>query len=461
MNAEGHIALGRSALEAHDYETARRHFVQAGEADASSSTAHFYLGVVEAERGRDREALVHYLRCLELGGRSANLFNNIGAVQSRLGRIEDAERSYCRALEAQHDHPQACAALGRLLQERGDFDGALALYERALHDQASGYLAAFHKSQILLARGELRAGFKWFGSRPNRLFSTQRQRRNFFRGTFPGRLHGVTVLVLSEASGIGDDLFFARFLPELKARGASVVLACGARLRSLLEPLACIDAFVTLEAEDPASDYCVFAGDLPYALRVWEWPALPPPAPLAPPPALQRQAVELLERHGCRPFIGVTWRAGTDARPAPAGVWEPMSKRMPVEPLANALAGLGGTVFVLQRQVEPADLAAVRERIGAAVVDLSDQIADLGLTLALLALLEHYFCVPNTHLHLRVSAGRGAHIFEPFPPDWRLELHGEASRWYPGCRVYRQAQNGSWEGAFAKLYEALGASTAR
>jgi tetratricopeptide (TPR) repeat protein len=420
MTADDCIARGRAALEHGKREEARGLFERAAELEPASSGAQFHLGVVSAESGRDAEALAHYERCLALGGGGAGLHHNIGAAQARLGRTEDAEASYRRALREQRDHPEACAALGRLLQERGEFDAALELYERAARDGRRGYQAAFHKSQILLARGDLRQGFKWYASRPNRLFSAERRRLKLFRGSLPRELGGATVLVLSERTGIGEDLFFARFFPLLKGRGARLVFRCGARARRLLEGAACVDEFVERVAERASPAYALFAGDLPYALEIWEQEHLP---------------------------------AGGDE-----GEWIPLFKRVPPDALGRRVRALGGTLVALQRRVDEAELAQLGNAAGARAVDLSARTAELDATLAIAAALDHYICVPNTHLHLRLAARRTAAILEPFPPDWRLELDGPGSRWYPGCRVYRQDNSGSWDAALAQLAEDLPAA---
>jgi tetratricopeptide (TPR) repeat protein len=455
MGAERCIALARRALDAGRLDRAQRLLSAALSIDARSSRALFYLGRLASEVGRPAEALQQYRRCLELGGASANLFNNMASAQLQLGRVADAERSYLRALECEASHPQACAGLGRLLQERGEFDRALQLYERVGRDSPEGYLAAFHRSQILLGRGAWREGFKWYAARPNRLFSPVRRRHALFRGALPPSLAGREVLVLSEHTGIGEDLFFARFFPELKSRGARVLFACSDRARELLEATHSVDGFADDDVA-PAEDRIVlFAGDLPYALKLWDAARVPAPLLLEPTAQALARAHEILHGLGDPPYLGVTWRAGTQADAQAAGLWQPLSKQVPVAGLVTALASHKATLLVLQRRVDGAELDAATRLAGRPIHDLSEPTAELPLTLALLSLLDDYLCVPNTHMHMRIAAGGQCRVLEPFPADWRLGQKGEASPWYPGCRIYRQSPQGAWDEALQRLAQDL------
>ena len=92
--------------------------------------------------------------------------------------------------------------------------------------------------------------------------------------------------------GIGDVLFFMRFVPMLRARGVTVSIACEKKLLAILEG-----------AREYRGEEAVPIGDLPLMLDTEE---TPPAWPLAAP------ARASLERFGPPPYLGVTWRAGTD-----------------------------------------------------------------------------------------------------------------------------------------------------
>ncbi len=71
--------------------------------------------------------------------------------------------------------------------------------------------------------------------------------------------------------------------------------------------------------------------------------------------------------------------------------------------------------------------------------------------LALLALMDEYVTVSNANVYLRAGAGRTSRILVPSPPEHRWMAEGAESPWFPGCKVYRQKLDGSWDEALAAL----------
>lgn len=446
------LELGITALQSGDYEGGRLYLLRAVKSAPLCTDAYFQLGILESECGRNERALGYFLSCLHLGDDRAALYSNIASVQWRLGKVADAEGNYQKALLRQGDHPEACAGLGRILQERGEFDAAARLFQRSARNSRAGYLAAFPLSQILLSQGELRQGFKWFASRPNRLFSPQRARHRIFRGLLPDDLSGASVLVVSESTGIGDDIFFARFFPLLQQRGARIIFACQERTQQLLVGASCIDQFQSVsESSSAGVQFTLFAGDLPFALQVWREP-IPPPLTLEIESLARQKAREVLNGFAPPPHIGLTWRAGTEME-GNHEKWTPLFKEVPLTHLATMLKRLGGAIFAFQRNVKGEEISELSAR-GVTIVDISPYTRDLRFALAVADVLQHYICVPNTHMHLRLAAGKKAHILEPFPPDWRVQLGG-GSCWYPGSPVYRQDAEGSWAPAIQQLAEAF------
>jgi hypothetical protein len=151
-----------------------------------------------------------------------------------------------------------------------------------------------------------------------------------------------------------------------------------------------------------------------------------------------------LEAAGPRPWLAVTWRAGT----RPEVVRQALSKNVPVAQLFSALAPWHGTVFALQRGVEVGELAAARAALGRPVHDLSRAGDDLEDLLAIVACVDRHVGVSSTNMHLAALAGATADVLAPFPPEWRWRPEGD-SPWFPGFRVHRQAPDGEWARALA------------
>jgi hypothetical protein len=370
------------------------------------------------------------------------------------GDSRGAEIYYTKAINLDQKHVAARIGLGVLLQDRGEYDEALFHYNRLLRSNPSELAPAFHKSQILLSRKEFEVGFRYFQARPNRVFSKYNSQYELWNtAPLSHDLKGKLILVLSEQTGIGDDIFFARFYPGLKSRGAHVVFNCDARSADVIRLGKVTDECVVGDSKIN-SDIALLAGDLPLALRAWE-NKFPEPFRMTCDTVSIAVARQILEKYP-RPYIGLTWAAGTQKQSNRLhDLWSLLSKTIPVDVLGKSLNGVCGTFFVIQRNVSDIDLLELEECLGHKAIDLSTFTADLKTVSALLSLMDEYICVPNTHMHLRVAINRPCHILVPSPPEWRLLEAGDESIWYPGCKVYRQEYAGNWIKGLSRIRQYL------
>jgi hypothetical protein len=174
----------------------------------------------------------------------------------------------------------------------------------------------------------------------------------------------------------------------------------------------------------------------------------PCPGSLRIPPAGEKISAweRELEAAGPRPWIGITWRAGT-----PRDVLaNRLFKAVAPQDLAAALRPLGGTVFAVQRAPKAGEIEGASRALGRPVHDLARINDDLDDALATMALLDRYVGVSNTNMHLRAAAGATADVLVPFPPEWRWGLEGE-SPWFTGFRVHRQTRDEGWNEVLARL----------
>jgi len=260
----------------------------------------------------------------------------------------------------------------------------------------------------------------------------------------PDDLAGRHVLVLPD-QGLGDELFFLRFIPALQARGARVTYRPDARLRDMLERARLLDRLIAPGEAAGDTDECVSVGDLPFLLGMKDGDTPPPSIGLAADAARIQRLGAWLATLGPAPYIGLTWRAGT------RGVDRLLAKEVPLDGLARAVAPLAGTVLSLQRDPLAGETAKLAAHLNRPVHDLSALNGDLEDMLALVGLLDHQIGVSNTNLHLRAATGGRAHVLVPSPPEFRWMASGAQSPWFPGWPVYRQAVDGDWDEAFARL----------
>lgn len=442
------------------------------EEDPTHGPATINLGQVRLAQGRIDEAIALGRRAVELAPADVMAWNNLGAAYLRAERLADAHDALSRAVacdpasgaawsnlgHAAHRlgrYAQAAQAfraaaaggaapaetathLGVALRGLGDYGAALAAHERALALKPELADARFNRALLLLADGRFADGWSDYRARPSgRAFRARQQLPDTPR--LAADLSGKTVL-LEANQGFGDELFFLRFAPLLKARGATVCYRAGSKLAPLARRIAALD--VVFDETAPATaDIALLIDDLPYALGE---NGTPPPLALAPDAERQTTLRRRLAACGPTPYLGVTWRAGLDKHGA-------LFKQAPRAEIAKLAAAWPGTVLSLQRAPAAGEVAAFAAEAGREVADFAALNDDLDDMLALLSLIDEYVAVSNTNVHLRQSLGRGSRVLVPMPPDWRWLNLGDESPWCPGARVYRQTPDGNWSEAFVRL----------
>jgi hypothetical protein len=89
--------------------------------------------------------------------------------------------------------------------------------------------------------------------------------------------------------------------------------------------------------------------------------------------------------------------------------------------------------------------------LGREIYDFSDVNVRLEDALALMAVLDDYIGVSNTNMHLRAATGRTARVLVTHPGEFRWQVYGDTSPWFPDFTLYRQDVNASWARAFLQL----------
>lgn len=490
--------LGDALAAAGRFDDAISAFRRALALEPRHAAAQAGLGIALQASGDGAGALAAFERAASLAPQSAPILTNFGAALQAAGRLDDALAILARARALAPGHPEPLYNTGVTLQAKGDLAGAerayrdaliqapqhiqalhnlgyilaqqdqpheaLGLYERALALAPNFAEGEFNRANALKDVGRFREAIAAYdrvlarapdhraagesrglakltlgdfagGWRDYLARALPRERTPVPTAALPADLSGRTIFLRCE-QGLGDELFFLRFAPLLKQRGARVVSEADPRLLSLVRRHPGIDAAVPRGGDPGAHDLTAFQGDLPFLLGADE----APPVALAPEPERLNAWRQRLEAAGKPPYVAVTWRAGVvkDGR---------FTKTAPPAALAQVLAGVAGTILVVQRAPQPDELAA----FGRAAVDLGAANGDLEDMLALMALADRYVAVSNTNMHLRAAVGRPAHVLVPFPPEWRWRDSGDESPWFPGMRLYRENAPGDWRPAIATL----------
>jgi len=439
--ANGHFNLA-NALQAHGaLAEAESHFRAAIQAKPDYVKALNNLGLLLLETGNYTDAAECLSTARTLAPNDADIITNGGHAHYCLGQFEQAIVLHKRALTLAPNLAQAHSNLGMALQAAGQFNAATRAFEQALSCQPDFSQATHNLAHLELASGQFEQGWLHYASRPTRRVTAAREERRL-----PADLSRKTIFLRGE-QGLGDELFFLRFAPELARRGATVEISCAAKLASLLSRVDCLHVSTNVEGT-PADAIELLVGDLPYALGHNEQQPCPPPLPLTPQPQHVAAMRLALANAGPPPYVGLTWRAGTKGL-------NRLEKHLPLNALQRLARTTDATLIALQRQPLPQDLAELGRVPGRIMADFTHVNDDLEDMLALLSLLDDYVGVSNTNMHLRAGLGLTAQVWVPYPPDWRWLLAGDHSPWFPQFELARQTANGDWTPAITQCCETL------
>jgi tetratricopeptide (TPR) repeat protein len=461
--ADGHNNLGTALHTLYRFDDAEKAYRACLALAPDHAQARLNLASVTIDAGKFADAETV---CREIVSRAPdNPFGHtlLGVALSCQGRIRGALSCHHKAAQLAPNDAKAAQALAGALATAGDIDAALSEFARALTLDPQSFTVRPARAGALLAAGRFAQGWDDYLHRPaSKEIKSKHAQLNPTR-SLPAELLGATLLLLGE-QGLGDELFFLRFAPVLRAAGAAMTYRGSGKLKSVLDRVDCLSLVLEESSVPPPTDAVMLIGDLPHALNEYatrgrsERGALaatarsetPPPLALTPHATRLEAIRERLRKVGNPPYLGVSWRGGISPRDQTGADWS-LFKSIDLDALANALRPFPGSVVALQRYPNAAEIEHFSQILGTTMHDFSTVNEDLEDMLALLALIDEYVGVSNTNMHLRAGLGKHARVLVPQPADWRWMATGNSSPWFPGFSVYRQSDDGDWNEALAAL----------
>ena len=458
------------------FEEAEREFRACIAAAPDYALARCNLVSVLSDLGRFSEAESECRALIRLAPELRIAHTFLGAALGHQQRHIEALACHRAAMALAPDDPGVIELYASALIECGAFAEGLRLLSRALALNPDSIPGRRLLGNALLSHGRLVDGWAEYRLRPAYFECSAQHPDLTLSQALPPEPKGRHICLLSE-QGLGDELFFLRYVPQLAAAGVRISYRPGRKIRSLVRRAQAVDAVLDDDAALPAADALMMLGDLPHALSNFAlcahpypvasagnagirdfaqyisvyWPPVPPPQRLIPLDERMSALQLRLAATGAPPYIALTWNAGTPPQAQRAHATWVLHKQIEIDLFATALREFPGTFIALQRNPEAGQIESFAQALGRPVHDFTDLNDDLEGMLALLALIDEYIGVSNTNMHLRAAAGKPARVLVPCPAEWRWMAAGASSPWFPGFHIYRQSQQGDWTAALAEL----------
>ena len=418
--------------------------------------AHVQLGVALLRSERPAEAIASFDRALAMRPDYPEVLNNRGVALTTLGRMDEALENFIEAAAKGAGAADTHTNIGVTFKSIGKFREAEWAFERALSFSRDDAAASFELGFLHLTLGEFRKGWPLYEARfrvpalgiPTRDFQAPR-----WDGDAP--LDGRTLLVHAE-QGLGDTIQFARYLPLLIERGATVVFEVMPQLEALMASLPTAVRIIPRGAPLPRPDFHCPLLSLPLAFDT-QLSTIPGGVPY-----LSGDAGRIAEwaarlRTLSPGFkIGIAWQGSVAVERL---LWA-RGRSIPLDSLAP-LADVAGVSLVSLQKGPGAE--QLRE------VSFRDRLVDLGPAFdagpdafldaaAVIANLDLVITSDTAIAHLAGSMGRPVWVVLNAAADWRWLLERDDSPWYPTMRLFRQPdRNAGWGPVVTGLVAALDA----
>jgi hypothetical protein len=420
-------ARGASLLREGQWEAAFEVLSDAAQHASGDAALHANLAIAAMRTRRFDTALDAARHATATAPRLPDAWARMSEALILAGRETEAVAAAERAVALAPDDMIMQLAYARALERADALDDAQRAYDALQRASPHHAQVRYHRSLVLLKRGEWREGWREYEARwDTPAYTTWRAQwpaRPRWDGTLTRHLH----LHVRHEQGVGDTIMAARWWPLLAARGVRVTAEVPRPLVPLLAgqwP----EVTVVPAGTPVAAEAFIPALSVPAALGL---DAAPDPTPYlrapAATPAVRAALSAARAMAGPRvtPMHGLVW-AGDVAHP-----FDHLRSR-PLEYFAPLRRALPGAWVSLQVGPRRADLAHAPD-----LWDAGATCPSFAETATWLTALDTLVAVDTSTAHLAGALGQPVLVVLPRCADWRWGATGRTTPWYGSMRLQR------------------------
>ena len=463
---DAHLNLANLLLETGRIEGAANAYAKATHLSPDNGAVHYGRSMLEVQQGNPRaaiEALNQAIICapslLPARINLANLLYNEGEPDQAVRVLEEAiayapesfdvRLNLCAFLQQTNrtaeavtvardtltfapESPELLLNLSSAETADGQPEDAWRTLDRALGIASDYAPAKLNRAMVRLLLEDYPGGWEDFEARPSRgvLPHPELQDIPEWKGE---DLTQKTLIVWAE-QGYGDTIQFARFLPRLKASGASLVFIVQEALASLYDDFPAVES-ILIRGKDqklPRSDFQIPILSLMHRLNIDKKDIENNANYLNYFNVASNQFMD--ER---RPVVGICWQGSEQ---------NPNDYRRTI------------SLIALLEHISEAVVKPIGLQFGTSDAPIENpgaQVSNFGETAALILACDLVISVDTSVAHLAGALGQTIWTLLPYSPDWRWGLEHNTTPWYPTMRLFRQPKPGDWDSVFDAVSSAL------
>ncbi|MDZ7961898.1 MAG: tetratricopeptide repeat-containing glycosyltransferase family protein [Aulosira sp. DedQUE10] len=437
------LELGITHYQSGRLQAAEDCFQQVLQQQPGNANAWHLLGLIAEQQNQEQTAIEFINKSLEINPESAIFHINLGNLYQKRGNFQQAILLYQQALILQPDDVNASYNLGFVYHEQGQLPQAITAYQRTIKLQPNFAEAHTNFGIVLLSCGKFHEGFTELEWRfATETFLHVKPQKPMWDGS---DIQGKSIVLWNE-QGLGDAIQFSRYAMLLQERGAKVVFCIKSALMALFQE------HLQEKFEVVNKNSCnIYAYDFHASLmslpRIFNTTldTIPRTIPyiFASNPLPSRCILPASDSYK----IGIVWSA------AKLNPQFHQKKSCSPELLIDLLKV--GNVSLYSLQVGD-DAPQIQPWLNCGCIhDLSPVLSDFVDTASVIQQLDLVITIDTAVAHLAGAMGKSVWVLLPFIPDWRWQLQGEDTLWYPTMRLFRQTSRGDWKSVLHQVKEKL------
>jgi len=458
--------------------------------DPVDLNANFYkgLGLAQVELNLISDALASFSRASELEPLNPEHYANRGNVFRRLKEFELSRDDFNHALKLKPDYAIVYSNLGNLYRDINDTAQALTNFSKAIELEPSLAQAHLNKALLLLGGGQFDVGFLEYEWR----FATPEYSKHVLRTMLPlwdmvdfvsamnnpdTRVSDKKLLIWNE-QGVGDDIYFVRFVQDIRALGIDVAVRVDPRLCKLFSrswpELRFIPEGEPIDMDD-FDAHVPLGSTAKYARQFFEIKRSLSSGPkvsldlFRPYLTLDNKSDLLNQHHKDELVIGLSWLSTHPVSGAQRSV--PLKELMKAFILSNSVEGAANDTLSVSiksslgaKSIRFVSLqySNVGSEINNVLLDCNVEVEQVsGLDLqkdleslsSLIGSCDLVISIDNTTAHLSAAIGAPTWVLLPLACDWRWQekVVDDPIYGYQSAKTYQQIESGQWDAVFDML----------
>lgn len=390
------------------------------------------------------DAIEEFHKCLAQRPNDAPTLNCIGNSYRELLDLSSALLFYRKALAEDESLREAELNAANALREMGRFEDALQSYDEVIRKYNDWVEARYDRCLVLMLLERFETPALDYSTR----WSKSQMPVSIVTSDLPFFCIGVhrRPLIWAE-QGLGDEIFFARFLLFVSQKVERLTVACDVRLHDLLRRSLPLVTFLDRRLPSHSSLFTEFDSQLPFADLLFCSEGVLDAGRTAVPyivsdPQLVPRSLALLADQAQQCLCGVSWRSRNPVIGA--------SKTLRLEDDAVFLGCQAVTFINLQYGLQDrSELERARKNWNCSLQELDDldPESDIDRLASTISALDVVVTTSNVTAHIAGALGKRTAVLVPFgglSRIWYWHVDQVFSSWYPNSRIFYQKQAGDW-----------------